>query len=368
MRPTKDLLARGQACAECHVGKGTADVNHDLIAAGHPRLNFEYGSQLAKLPKHWRVADDKARHPDYEAKVWALGQILAGQGVARPPRVAGLPVDPGRLDHPLARVRRVLLLLLPPRAGQDGGPRPTSPGPASRARCSGGPGTLPMAKPLGAVRGSMPTTRPRPLGRAPGRRWPGPPPDAAMVARRARAASDEIGRLADSLNRGQIAPGEIRSMLAGPRARTRPAGRWTGTGRPGSTWRSSPLTRPWPSPTPATPPPGQGGPRPDAAGPRPPVQVAGAGDLRQPLPLRPRPDPGDLRAIRTPSPNREGWRHDELPWWKRSLMAARGVRRGAGRRWPDWPRRGPLGRAGPGRRRPEPSSTPARPSARAAMT
>ena len=79
MRPTKDLLARGETCAECHVGLGSADVNHDLIAAGHPRLNFEYGSQLAKLPKHWRVDDDKARHPDYEAKVWALGQVLAAK-------------------------------------------------------------------------------------------------------------------------------------------------------------------------------------------------------------------------------------------------------------------------------------------------
>ncbi len=79
MRPTKDLLERGKACAECHVGLGNADVNHDLIAAGHPRLYFEYGSQLAKLPKHWRAEEDKARHPDYEAKVWLLGQLLTAK-------------------------------------------------------------------------------------------------------------------------------------------------------------------------------------------------------------------------------------------------------------------------------------------------
>ena len=79
MRPTKDLLARGQACTHCHVGTESADVNHDLIAAGHPRLNFEYGNQLAKYPKHWRVDEDKARHPDYEAKVWALGQIITAR-------------------------------------------------------------------------------------------------------------------------------------------------------------------------------------------------------------------------------------------------------------------------------------------------
>jgi hypothetical protein len=34
-----------------------------------------------------------------------------------------------------------------------------------------------------------------------------------VVARRAHAASEELGRLADSLNRGQIQPSSIRSML-----------------------------------------------------------------------------------------------------------------------------------------------------------
>ena len=27
----------------------------------------------------WRLGDDKARHPDYEAKVWALGQVIAAR-------------------------------------------------------------------------------------------------------------------------------------------------------------------------------------------------------------------------------------------------------------------------------------------------
>src|SRR5262249_44695634 len=39
--PTKNLLSRARACVTCHVGKRDADVNHDLIAAGHPRLVFE---------------------------------------------------------------------------------------------------------------------------------------------------------------------------------------------------------------------------------------------------------------------------------------------------------------------------------------
>ena len=34
-----DLDRRAAACAECHVGGAHGDVNHDLIAAGHPRLD-----------------------------------------------------------------------------------------------------------------------------------------------------------------------------------------------------------------------------------------------------------------------------------------------------------------------------------------
>lgn len=79
LRPTKDLLARAKLCVECHVGSAEADVNHDLIAAGHPRLNFEYGSYLAVLPKHWSERDEKTRYPDFEARAWAVGQVVCAR-------------------------------------------------------------------------------------------------------------------------------------------------------------------------------------------------------------------------------------------------------------------------------------------------
>lgn len=74
---TKDLLIRGKQCVECHVGMKDAEVNHDLIAAGHPRLNFEYSAFLANMPHHWTYADELARHPDLQARVWAIGQALS---------------------------------------------------------------------------------------------------------------------------------------------------------------------------------------------------------------------------------------------------------------------------------------------------
>jgi hypothetical protein len=76
MANTRDLLARGEMCVTCHVGKGDVDVNHDLIAAGHPRLAFEYAAFLANVPKHWTEKGDNAR-PDFEARAWAVGQALS---------------------------------------------------------------------------------------------------------------------------------------------------------------------------------------------------------------------------------------------------------------------------------------------------
>src|SRR5262249_40039035 len=74
LRPTKDLIERARGCVGCHVGAPGRDVNHDLLAAGHPRLNFEYGAFLANVPKHWDERRDKARSPDLEARAWAIGQ------------------------------------------------------------------------------------------------------------------------------------------------------------------------------------------------------------------------------------------------------------------------------------------------------
>jgi Cytochrome c554 and c-prime len=82
-RATKDLVVRAKLCVDCHVGTPASNVNHDLIAAGHPRLSFELASYLGNLPKHWNARDDHARDPDFEARVWALGQVSSAQSALR---------------------------------------------------------------------------------------------------------------------------------------------------------------------------------------------------------------------------------------------------------------------------------------------
>jgi hypothetical protein len=75
----RDPASRAKACATCHVGTGEADVNHDLIAAGHPRLNFEVSAYQQRMPRHWDETAERARLPGYNARTWALGQAAAAR-------------------------------------------------------------------------------------------------------------------------------------------------------------------------------------------------------------------------------------------------------------------------------------------------
>jgi hypothetical protein len=71
--PAGNLVARTLNCVGCHVGDADREVNHDLIAAGHPRLNFEY-TRFHFSPgyqRHWR---DKTPQPDFEVRAWVVGQ------------------------------------------------------------------------------------------------------------------------------------------------------------------------------------------------------------------------------------------------------------------------------------------------------
>jgi hypothetical protein len=64
----------------CHVGPNDAAgvrqvVDHDLIAAGHPRLNFDFHSYFQSLPAHWdRTRDEQRQGPGFHGKSWAAGE------------------------------------------------------------------------------------------------------------------------------------------------------------------------------------------------------------------------------------------------------------------------------------------------------
>lgn len=79
--PTKNLTARVLTCVGCHVGGAGREVDHDLIAAGHPRLAFEAARfhVLASYRKHWT---ERTPQPAFELRLWVIGQAAGLRGAA----------------------------------------------------------------------------------------------------------------------------------------------------------------------------------------------------------------------------------------------------------------------------------------------
>lgn len=100
MIPVRSISDLAQACVGCHVGSPPdnnrqlplRDVNHDLIAAGHPRLNFELDVFLDNLPAHWNQKEKEKRDgKDVHGGIWAHGQLASAQ--------AALELLAHRADH-----------------------------------------------------------------------------------------------------------------------------------------------------------------------------------------------------------------------------------------------------------------------------
>ena len=85
MVETVDLVRRARVCVGCHVGEPARgglparDVDHDLIAAGHPRLNFEFSAYLANMTHHWRDDVGRDNSADFGARSWAVGQLVTAK-------------------------------------------------------------------------------------------------------------------------------------------------------------------------------------------------------------------------------------------------------------------------------------------------
>ena len=88
MMDLSSLASRARLCLGCHVGEHSQDglvrdVNHDLIGAGHPRLNFELAAFLDNMPAHWDESSPlnagpygpNGRAADFPARAWAFGRL-----------------------------------------------------------------------------------------------------------------------------------------------------------------------------------------------------------------------------------------------------------------------------------------------------
>jgi hypothetical protein len=90
-----DLGVRAATCAGCHVGAPAdpgrglpvRDMNHDMIAAGHPRLDFEFAEFIRRLPRHWQEKDRSTEPNSPRAvnpvKEWYVGRVAHAEAACR---------------------------------------------------------------------------------------------------------------------------------------------------------------------------------------------------------------------------------------------------------------------------------------------
>lgn len=80
--PLEDPVARTRLCLQCHLGSSAKPIDHKLMGAGHPALDFELDTFTNIQPAHFRVdADYLKRKPASVsgARQWAIGQVVAAQ-------------------------------------------------------------------------------------------------------------------------------------------------------------------------------------------------------------------------------------------------------------------------------------------------
>ncbi len=120
LRDLRDLAVRAGLCMSCHAGAPGREVDHELIAAGHPALVFELDNYAAAMPPHWPPAG-AYREPGRAgeaaagrgARAWVIGEarglrrrleLLAARARAgRRPELAELRCDD--CHHSLAEER-----------------------------------------------------------------------------------------------------------------------------------------------------------------------------------------------------------------------------------------------------------------------
>lgn len=84
MFPTDDAYARATLCLSCHQGTADKFANHQIMAAGHPRLMFDLDAFSANQPAHYVIdADYKARKgAPAIGTLWLAGQVESGRQLA----------------------------------------------------------------------------------------------------------------------------------------------------------------------------------------------------------------------------------------------------------------------------------------------
>ena len=68
----RSLPAWAASCASCHL-----QIEHDMIAAGHPKLLFEFVDYNARTGAHWKTEKHPSMAPGFDQKAWSVGQVVS---------------------------------------------------------------------------------------------------------------------------------------------------------------------------------------------------------------------------------------------------------------------------------------------------
>jgi cytochrome c553 len=68
----RNLPTWAASCASCHL-----QIEHDMIAAGHPKLLFELVDYNARTGAHWKTEKHPSMAPGFDQKAWAVGQVVS---------------------------------------------------------------------------------------------------------------------------------------------------------------------------------------------------------------------------------------------------------------------------------------------------
>ena len=77
MADLRNIPVRASGCLSCHLGNDKKDVDHELIASGHPILAFELDNYTETMPPHWRRGKDTVTADTHGARAFAVGQAVA---------------------------------------------------------------------------------------------------------------------------------------------------------------------------------------------------------------------------------------------------------------------------------------------------
>ncbi len=80
--PTWQPQARAELCLSCHMGNKQRSIDHRIMGAGHPRLQFELDTFTYLQPHHVVDEDYIERKGNQDnARDWAVGQALAADNL-----------------------------------------------------------------------------------------------------------------------------------------------------------------------------------------------------------------------------------------------------------------------------------------------